>query len=53
LRQAWFVGLVEWDSIEAHRQNLQGTDLYARWSALLGPFVAGPPVVEHFIEVPA
>jgi heme-degrading monooxygenase HmoA len=50
---ARFVGLVEWDSVEAHRQNFRGTDLHARWSALPGPFVAGPPVVEHFIEVPA
>ena len=48
-----FVLLVEWDSVEAHEQNFRATDRFVRWRALIGPFFAGPPSVEHFADVPA
>jgi heme-degrading monooxygenase HmoA len=48
-----FVLLVEWDSVDAHEQNFRDTDRFARWRALIGPFFAGPPRVEHFTDVPA
>ncbi|GAA0219290.1 antibiotic biosynthesis monooxygenase family protein [Cryptosporangium japonicum] len=48
-----FVLLVEWDSVEAHEQNFRATDRYGRWRGLIGPFFAGPPRVEHFVDVPA
>lgn len=48
-----FVLLVEWDSVDAHEQNFRATDRFAQWRALIGPFFAGPPRVEHFTDVPA
>ncbi|MET8529724.1 antibiotic biosynthesis monooxygenase [Micromonospora sp. NPDC005172] len=48
-----FVLLVEWDSVEAHEKNFRDTDRFAQWRALIGPHFAGPPLVEHFLDVPA
>jgi heme-degrading monooxygenase HmoA len=48
-----FVLLVEWDSVAAHEENFRGTERFVTWRALIGPFFAAPPVVEHFIDVPA
>jgi quinol monooxygenase YgiN len=46
-----FVLLVEWDSVEAHEQNFRATERFAAWRAAIGPFFAGPPVVEHFADL--
>ena len=46
-----FVLLVEWDSVEAHLQNFRETERFAQWRALIGPFFAGPPLVEHYLDV--
>ena len=46
-----FVLLVEWDSVEAHEENFRGTERFARWRGLIGPFFAGPPLVEHYLDV--
>ena len=46
-----FVLLVEWDSVEAHLQNFRETGRFTRWRALIGPFFAGPPLVEHYLDV--
>ena len=43
--------LVEWDSIEAHQRNFRETERWERWRAAIGPFFAGPPLVEHFTDV--
>ena len=48
-----FVLLVEWDSVEAHLANFRATDRFTRWRALIGPYFAGPPQVEHYTDVPA
>ena len=47
-----FVLLVEWDSVQAHEENFRATDRFAQWRGLIGPFFAGPPRVEHFVDVP-
>lgn len=47
-----FVLLVEWDSVEAHHDNFRETERFTRWRALIGPYFAGPPNVEHFTDVP-
>ena len=39
---------VEWDSIEAHTVDFRGGPLFAEWRAIIGPFFASPPLVEHF-----
>lgn len=46
-----FVLLVEWDSVEAHIDNFRGTERFAQWRALIGPYFANPPLVEHFTDV--
>jgi heme-degrading monooxygenase HmoA len=33
-----FVLLVEWDSEAAHLENFRGTDRFARWRGIVGPF---------------
>ena len=46
-----FVLLVEWESLAAHEQFRQGP-AFTSWRALVGPHFAGPPLVEHFEDVP-
>jgi len=48
-----FVLLVEWDSVAAHEENFRGGDRFDAWRALIGPYFAAPPRVEHFTDVPA
>nr|MDT0659557.1 antibiotic biosynthesis monooxygenase family protein [Micromonospora sp. DSM 115978] len=48
-----FVLLVEWDSVAAHEENFRGTERFATWRTLIGPYFATPPVVEHFTDVSA
>ena len=48
-----FVLLVEWDSVEAHDVNFRQSERFQQWRALIGPHFAGPPLVEHFTDVPA
>lgn len=45
-----FVLLVEWDSVEDH-QAFRDSDRFPQWRALLGPHFAGPPQVEHYVDV--
>ncbi len=46
-----FVLLVEWDSVEVHEISFRATERFTRWRALIGPWFAGPPRVEHFTDV--
>jgi heme-degrading monooxygenase HmoA len=48
-----FVLLVEWDSVADHENNFRATDRFTRWRSLIGPYLATPPLVEHFTAVPA
>ena len=50
-RPSRFVLLVEWDSVQAHKENFRGTDRFSQWRAAIGPFFAGAPLVEHFEDV--
>ncbi len=50
-RPTRFVLLVEWDSVEAHEVNFRQTDRFGRWRALIGPYFAAPPLVEHYEDV--
>lgn len=45
-----FVLLIEWDSVESHDVFRNG-ERFAQWRALIGPFFAGPPHVEHFVDL--
>ena len=37
-----------WDTLEDHTVAFRGGPLFAEWRAIVGPFLAAPPVVEHF-----
>ena len=37
-----------WDTLEDHTVHFRGSPLFAEWRAIVGPFFATPPVVEHF-----
>ena len=42
---------IHWDTLEAHTVGFRESPLFAEWRAFVGPFFAGPPVVEHFALV--
>ena len=46
-----FVLMVEWDSVEVHESAFRATERWQQWRALIGPWFAGPPRVEHFTDV--
>ena len=37
-----------WDTLEDHTVGFRQGPLFAQWRAIVGPFFAAPPVVEHF-----
>jgi heme-degrading monooxygenase HmoA len=37
-----------WDTLEDHTVGFRESPLFAQWRAIVGPFFAAPPVVEHF-----
>ncbi|MCX7241177.1 MAG: antibiotic biosynthesis monooxygenase [Burkholderiales bacterium] len=39
---------VFWDTLEDHTVGFRQSDAFPQWRAIIGPFFAGPPVVEHF-----
>jgi heme-degrading monooxygenase HmoA len=43
--------LVGWESVEAHSVNFRESDRFSQWRALIGPYFAADPVVEHYREV--
>lgn len=45
-----FVLLIEWDSVAAHEVFRNG-ERFPKWRALIGPYFAGPPQVEHFVNL--
>lgn len=40
--------MIEWDTLESHTVEFRQGPLFAEWRAIVGPFFAQPPVVEHF-----
>jgi len=43
-----YVLMIFWDTLEDHTVHFRGGPLFAEWRAIVGPFFAAPPVVEHF-----
>ena len=37
-----------WETLENHTVDFRGGPLFPQWRAIVGPFFAAPPVVEHF-----
>jgi len=42
---------VGWASLEAHTVNFRESDRFPKWRALIGPYFAADPTVEHYREV--
>ena len=43
--------MIYWETLEDHTVHFRGGALFAEWRAIVGPFFAAPPVVEHFTLV--
>ncbi len=43
-----YVLQIFWETLEDHTVAFRGGPLFAQWRAIVGPFFAQPPVVEHF-----
>lgn len=39
---------ISWDTLENHTVDFRESPAFAEWRAIVGPFFAGPPTVEHF-----
>jgi heme-degrading monooxygenase HmoA len=37
-----------WDTLEDHTVGFRQSEAFAQWRAIVGPFFAAPPLVEHF-----
>jgi heme-degrading monooxygenase HmoA len=37
-----------WETLEDHTVAFRGSEAFSRWRAIVGPFFASAPVVEHF-----
>lgn len=43
--------LVQWQTLEAHTVGFRGSPAFAQWRAIIGPYFASAPVVEHYASV--
>ncbi|MET0519232.1 MAG: antibiotic biosynthesis monooxygenase family protein [Burkholderiaceae bacterium] len=39
---------IQWATLEDHMVGFRNGPLFPQWRAIVGPFFAAPPVVEHF-----
>jgi len=39
---------IRWETLENHTVDFRGGPLFPQWRAIVGPYFAKPPVVEHF-----
>jgi heme-degrading monooxygenase HmoA len=46
-----YVLQIFWATLEDHTVGFRGGPLFAQWRAIVGPFFAAPPQVEHFTLV--
>ena len=46
-----YVLQIVWATLEDHTVGFRQGPLFAQWRAIIGPFFAQPPVVEHFALV--
>jgi heme-degrading monooxygenase HmoA len=46
-----YILMIYWETLENHTVDFRGGPLFAQWRAIVGPYFAQPPVVEHFTLV--
>ena len=42
-----YILMIYWDTLEDHTVAFRGSDAFTAWRAIVGPYFAQPPVVEH------
>jgi heme-degrading monooxygenase HmoA len=42
---------IEWETLEDHTVGFRESPDFPQWRAIVGPFFAKPPVVEHFTKL--
>jgi heme-degrading monooxygenase HmoA len=43
--------LIRWQTLEDHTIGFRQSPLFTEWRAIIGPFFASPPVVDHFAQL--
>jgi len=43
-----YVLMIFWQTLEHHAVDFRQSAAFAEWRALVGPYFAAPPMVEHF-----
>ena len=43
-----YILMIYWETLENHTVDFRQGPLFPQWRAIVGPFFAVPPVVEHF-----
>ena len=43
--------MIWWEALEDHTVGFRGGPLFPEWRAIVGPFFAAPPSVEHYTVV--
>ena len=46
-----FILQIFWETLQDHTVGFRQGPLFAEWRAIVGPFFAVPPIVEHFTLV--
>jgi heme-degrading monooxygenase HmoA len=46
-----YVLMIFWETLEDHTVGFRQGPLFAQWRAMVGPYFAAPPQVEHFTLV--
>ena len=43
-----YILTIQWATLEDHTVGFRQSEAFGQWRAIVGPFFAQPPVVEHF-----
>lgn len=43
-----YVLMIFWETLENHTVDFRASPAFQEWRAIVGPYFAAPPVVEHF-----
>ncbi|HEY9068235.1 MAG TPA: antibiotic biosynthesis monooxygenase [Burkholderiaceae bacterium] len=46
-----YILMIYWDTLENHTVDFREGPLFPEWRAIVGPYFAAPPSVEHFTLV--
>ena len=46
-----YILMIRWETLENHTVDFRQGPLFPQWRAIIGPFFAAPPAVEHYTLV--